>query len=590
VEPTRDRKGIYHERTLSVSAFITLLSGVCILIGAWRFPQFMHNWSEASRAGYLAFGFGLALWGLIQSGFSPWRLIGRFRGQASEATPRSTAREEKRQRGWTVSWIGALLVLVGIELVFSVSQNVRNPIASWAILVLGVLAGAAGLREIYLAMIPYVWRTRPRQKASLSRAGFVYLSMMTVFCVGSLQGRSNLLMLVFALSAGPFILNGWTTYSMLKRISLRRNFPERAMAGEPFSVELLLENRRHTLSSWLMEVIDRVSSPHETLETGVLFARVPPRQERAARYELRLMRRGTHEFGPAFVSTRFPLGLSQRNLEFQIGGQVKIYPRLGRLTSAWRRELSFASELTQRRDSRRGIFDDEFHGIREYRLGDYPRSIHWRTSARMNQIMVREYHQSRDRDLLLMVDLWTPELPAEADLDRVERALSFVATACLDQIRCSRETRVTLLVAGSTLIQWEGIGGAASIDGLLDQLATAEASTNPDVNKMLSEGNLLRQSSTRAIFVGTRPFTRPLSATSWESSEAGGVARAAAGAQGAMGQDRHIARDPSSLGEQDATSVASARKAEDQITLLTAITDFEHVLADGAELARWFVL
>ncbi len=61
---------------------------------------------------------------------------------------------------------------------------------------------------------------------------------MIVIFSGSLLGRSNMLMLVFSMMAGPFVVNGWITYSMLKRTAVERVVPERVMAGEPITVEL----------------------------------------------------------------------------------------------------------------------------------------------------------------------------------------------------------------------------------------------------------------------------------------------------------------------------------------------------------------
>src|SRR5690606_37164541 len=98
-------------------------------------------------------------------------------------------------------------------------------------------------------------------------------------------------------------------------------------------------------------------------------------------------------------------GLVERGLVLDVPGQILVSPRLGRLTSRWRHEHQTATELAHERKPRRGAFDDEFHRLREYRTGDSPQSIHWRTSARRNELMVREYHQSRDRHLVVILDL-----------------------------------------------------------------------------------------------------------------------------------------------------------------------------------------
>src|ERR1700733_12910773 len=57
-------------------------------------------------------------------------------------------------------------------------------------------------------------------RVSLPRTGQFYLMIMILIFSGALLGRSNMLMLVFSMMAGPFVINGWITYSMLKRTAV----------------------------------------------------------------------------------------------------------------------------------------------------------------------------------------------------------------------------------------------------------------------------------------------------------------------------------------------------------------------------------
>lgn len=341
----------------------------------------------------------------------------------------------------------------------------------------------------------------------LPRPGQFYLLMMIVLLVGSLLGRSNMLMLVFAMMAGPFVLNGWVTYSMLKKTDLSRRLPARVMAGEPASVEVVLENRKRLLSSWLMTARDRIQNAFERLDTEVLFARVPRRDRRVAHYQVRLMRRGKYQFGPMRLSTRFPLGLVERSLLFNKPGELLVYPRIGRMSSSWKRRNFRTAEMSERLEPRRGMFDDEFHHIREYRTGDNPRAIHWRTSARHNELMVCEYHQNRDQNLVVLLDLWQPESPGDEDYERVELGISLAATICVEQLKQSRDARLSLIAAGRDLSSWESRAGAATMETLLDLLAAVEAAPKPKLTELLELALTKRASDARMLLVTTRPQT-----------------------------------------------------------------------------------
>lgn len=353
-----------------------------------------------------------------------------------------------------------------------------------------------------------------RHRVMLPREGMMYLLIMIVAFVGSLIGRSNMLMLVFSIMAGPFIVNGGVAFSQLKRNRVRRRLPARAMCGETISVEVSLQNKKLWFSSWLMVVRDRVgrsmnsglmgSSAEAGLEPTVLFASVRPGTERTVCYQLRLNRRGRYLFGPLELSTRFPLGLVERGFVTDERGEMLVYPQIGILSSRWYRESQLAAEMIERQQTRKGIFEDEFHHLRNFRTGDNPREVHWRTSARMNELMVQEFHQSRDQGLIVLLDLWQPSRPSDSDAERVELAVSFVATICMDHLRQTRGVEQVLSICGrkSTSLRYTTIGQAVA--SLLDTLALVEGGPADGLAAAVTEVSQSMTSLMRCVLVTTR--------------------------------------------------------------------------------------
>jgi len=353
-----------------------------------------------------------------------------------------------------------------------------------------------------------------RNRVMLPREGMMYLLIMIVAFVASLIGRSNMLMLVFSIMAGPFIVNGWVTFSLLRRNYVGRIVPPRAMAGETISVEVTLQNRKLWFSSWLMVVRDRVGRsindglPGSSIEVGleptVLFASVKPGTDRTASYQLRLNRRGRFLFGPLEISTRFPLGLVERGFVTDKHGEMLVYPQIGTLSSRWYRESQLAAEMIERQQTRKGMFEDEFHHLRNFRPGDSPREVHWRTSARMNELMVQEFHQSRDQGLIVLLDLWQPPRPSEADTERGELAVSFTATICMDHLRQTRGVEQVLSICGrkSTTLRYTTVGQA--VESLLDTLALVEGGPADGLAQAVAEASQSMNSLVRCVLVTTR--------------------------------------------------------------------------------------
>ena len=353
-----------------------------------------------------------------------------------------------------------------------------------------------------------------RNRVMLPREGLMYLIVMIVAFVASLIGRSNMLMLVFSIMAGPFVVNGWVIYSLLKNNRVSRRLPRSVMAGELVSVEVTLENRKRLFSTWLMVVRDQVNRERqrrfldgadESLEPAVLFASVRPKSSRTACYQLRLGRRGLYQFGPMEVSTRFPLGLVERGYVSDVRSELLVHPQVGQLLPAWDESPQLATDPVQRAVTRRGVFDDEFHHLRDYRAGDNPRDIHWRTSARRNGLMVREFHQSRDRGLLVLIELWQSEQPTQDELDRVELAVSFAATICVHHLKQTRGVHQTLFVAGGESARLNAETGGHMMESMLDCLAMVEAGAAESFSQLAQEAAQAANAVTRLVVITTRP-------------------------------------------------------------------------------------
>lgn len=344
-----------------------------------------------------------------------------------------------------------------------------------------------------------VWN---RNRMAITREGVVYVTIMSVMFLGSIIGRTNMLMFVFAMMIGPWVLNGWIAFSMVRRTHAKRVLPHRVMAGELVSIEIEVANRKWFLSSWLLAARDQVAHVRDRFQAATLFVRVPAGQTRRSHYFVRFSQRGEYSFGPLELTTHFPLGLIERGLLFNDFSKLIVHPRVGRMTSRWRSDLWNATELAEQRRMRAGLFDDEFHRIREYRPGDDPKAIHWRTTARSGELMVREFQQTRDRDLVLLVELWQPAHPTASDLDRVELAISFAATVLHENLRQSREARLRMIVVGSQTSAWDHL---SSLELALDQLALASASSNANVQPVIDETMQRISSSSRVVVVSTRP-------------------------------------------------------------------------------------
>ena len=481
------------ESSFSLTGVLAMLCGGGVLFFYWKYARITGELTGTARLVLPLTGLILLCWGGVQI----------FGDLIPGLRSRSASPDDEQEPKLRISWMGVFLMFWGLIVLLQLRTFSSGTIRLF-LGMLGALLVFWGLREAAALMMKTAQTKRVQRRVALPPSGLAYLVIMIVLFVGSQLGRSNMLMLVFSLMVGPFVINGAVIVTMLQKLTVSRRLPELAFVGERIAVELVLKNEKRVFSSSLMAVTDALANDHEQLQSGVLIARVPPRHVRSARYEVTLMQRGRYRLGPVYVGSRFPLGIVERGLVFDLEGEILVAPRLGRLTPQWKREHGLADELVHRPNTRKGMFEDEFHRIREYRPGDNPRLIHWRSSARQHALMVREFHQSRNQSLIVLLDLWLLDLLDQEREARVELAISFAATICHAQMRQSRDANLFVTSAGDRVLEWSGKSGAATQESLMKFFARVQAGPAPRVDRLVNAAIKERTAGTRVVIISTR--------------------------------------------------------------------------------------
>jgi uncharacterized protein (DUF58 family) len=122
-------------------------------------------------------------------------------------------------------------------------------------------------------------------------------------------------------------------------------------------------------------------------------------------YEIVPQRRGEHVVGPATVVATDVLGLVARSAVVDRRDTLVVFPRIGTLPGTLGAELQAAYQ------SRATTQRDEFDDLREYVPGDALRNIHWKSSARHDQLMVQEFTDRADPERVTVaagVDIGDP--------------------------------------------------------------------------------------------------------------------------------------------------------------------------------------
>jgi uncharacterized protein (DUF58 family) len=137
----------------------------------------------------------------------------------------------------------------------------------------------------------------------------------------------------------------------------------------------------------------RVTDEHEAFDSKVVATERLPSDATAVLEQIRIARRrGAFDGGPIILQSGAPFGFVSVKRTLQVATPIIVTPRWVELMSFPILEpSSFPSDLLHER-ARIGA-GEEYLGVRDYRPGDSPRSVHWRSSARAGHLVVREYEE-----------------------------------------------------------------------------------------------------------------------------------------------------------------------------------------------------
>ena len=190
-------------------------------------------------------------------------------------------------------------------------------------------------------------------------------------------------------------------------------------------------------------------------------------------------RRGQWPLGPYAVVQADPWALVRRVAGSSTAGTLTVYPR----TVAVRASVLRAAIGDSDRASRR-IGDQHFHALRDYVLGDEPRMVHWRSSARAGKLVVRQQVAAATTGTVVLLDVDTSAYGSDDQFgsgwlsERFESAVEVAASIATSQRHSTELVHVVTNRRGDALLS----APTAAPGVLLDAFATVQAVAPVDLD------------------------------------------------------------------------------------------------------------
>ena len=355
----------------------------------------------------------------------------------------------------------------------------------------------------WIDMPPYLQKTNSGYRSpTLLLIAWLYAWYIRVLTVPGRMMFSVvfLIMLYGAIMEGPIRIFAFILLSILTvdfivglfffpKLEIKRDVPQRVRAGNMIRIEYTVTNLRG-LPVWNIHLDPVHQQGWLRLEADIAsMDRIPGRQTIQISAFLQSEKRGEYILKPSFASSAFPFGIIKWTSRNHKSQRILVYPKYEPLNSV---QLPVNSRFQKEGVSLVSSVGEsmEFHACREFRTGDNPKHIHWPTTARKNELIVREFQEDYLCRIALIIDTFIPSrtsffsLKQQNDFPEFEASLSL--TAALSHYLAHGDYIVDIFAAGPDVYHFKGGRSLAQLDQILDILSCLEPNKREPLTKLQS--------------------------------------------------------------------------------------------------------
>jgi uncharacterized protein (DUF58 family) len=314
-----------------------------------------------------------------------------------------------------------------------------------------------------------------RQGVSVCLAGVAALVVGRVFGIVELY-------VIGAACVVAVIVAAATVWARRPRISASRWIhPALLVAGDTGSVDIAMQHRGRVRSApfVLEEAVRRTNTEDHVARLPV--SALPAGSSSTSGYRVPTAARGVILIGPLRAVTTDVLGIARSSKPIVGIDEIVVAPRTEMLDMPDLGRGALGEALLE---SSRRLGPGDFHGLREYATGDEPRSIHWKASARSDELMVKEHTVEGLHQCTVMFD---PSPDTHGSTANFERGVIAAASVVHNAARSGLNTR--FITAGG--IDLRGPEVVANTLRVLARIEPSASTALPRIDADMVDGLVL---------------------------------------------------------------------------------------------------
>lgn len=305
------------------------------------------------------------------------------------------------------------------------------------------------------------------------------LLLVTILAFFSVSSGWRVLYLLTYVMFLLFVLSWFWARSSLHNMIFRRTSPAtRVQVGEVFDERLMLDNVSVLPKLWV-QIADGSTLPGH--RAGYV-ASMGGRKRATWRARTVCKQRGRFQLGPVTATSGDPFGMFRRRIILTEQRDLLVLPRVLPISNF----VLFTGGLPGRgRSSRRALqTTTNATTIREYMTGDALNRIHWRSSARLDKLMVKEFDLDPAMDAWIFLDLHDAVQAGEGEHSTEEYGVTIAATVANYLLRQDLSLGMIVNAGQREFLSLDR--GDRQIERVLEMLAVVETGSGPDLKEALA--------------------------------------------------------------------------------------------------------
>ena len=325
------------------------------------------------------------------------------------------------------------IAALAIALLLAIYSGTAAELGHLAMAIASALGALLVAAWVAVTLVPILAKRTPlrwlgfKMEYRVTREGWIYILGIFLVAVAALNTGNNLLFLILASLIAIILMSGVLSSITLSGIEMRLQLPEHIFAGQPVRSLVEVHNQKVTLPSFSLrvEAVRRKNAANAAmLETPVYFPYIPKHDRVQQNVPMTFPRRGIYSQQAFRIVTRFPFGFLQKARRVDLKSEAIVYPSVEPTRDFFEILPGMQGALESLAKGR----GQDLYALRDYQPRDSSRHVHWKASARLGSLMVREFTREDDCRVILVLDPHTSVGLADQEADaRFERAVTMCA-------------------------------------------------------------------------------------------------------------------------------------------------------------------